>query len=65
VTGYPGWVNLDRTERTGLPGHDSGVKRAVDMGVWAEELEQDSWDRIAGTGQQGQDSRDRTTRPGQ
>jgi hypothetical protein len=30
LTGQPGWVSLDRTERIGLPGHDSGVKRAVD-----------------------------------
>jgi hypothetical protein len=37
--------------------------------TWAEQLEQDSWDRTAGTGQPGQDSRDRTAagtgQPGQ
>ncbi len=50
MTGQPGWVSLDKTERTGLPGHDSGIKRAVDKGVWAEQLEKDSWDRTAGRG---------------
>jgi hypothetical protein len=55
-------VSLDRTERTGLPGHDSGIKRAVDKGFWAEQLEQDSWDRAAGTEQPGRNGRDRTSR---
>jgi hypothetical protein len=75
LTGHPRWVSLDRTERTGLPGHDSGIKRTVDKGVWAEQLEQDSWDkaahswdRTAGIGQLGQDRRDKTAgteQPGQ
>ncbi len=39
----------------GLPGHKCGIKRAVDKGVWAEQLEQDSWDKAAGTGKLGQD----------
>jgi hypothetical protein len=30
LTGHPGWVSLDRTERTRLPGHDSGINKAVD-----------------------------------
>jgi hypothetical protein len=55
-------VSLDRTERTEQPEYDSGIKRAVDKGVWAEQLGQDndraqgqdSWDRTAGTA--GQDS---------
>jgi hypothetical protein len=31
-------------------------------GVWAEQLEQDSWERIAGAGQSGWDVWDRTDR---
>jgi hypothetical protein len=58
-------VSLDRTERTELPEHDSGIKRAVDKGVRAEKLGLDSWYRTAWTGQPGQDSRDRTARTGQ
>ncbi len=61
-------MSLDRTERTELLEHDSGIKRAVDKGVLAEQLGQDNWDRTAGTGYrdrtQGQDSRDRTVRTG-
>jgi hypothetical protein len=49
-------MSLDRTEMTGLQGHDSDIKRAVDKGVWAEQLEQDS--------QPGQESRDRRTGTG-
>jgi hypothetical protein len=41
-----------------LPVHDCGVKRTVDKGVWAEELEQNRWNKTAGTGQLGQHSRD-------
>jgi hypothetical protein len=52
-------VSLNRTEKTGLLKYDSGIKRAVDKGAWAVQLEQDSLD-----GQQGQDSRDRTARTG-
>jgi hypothetical protein len=48
-------VSLDRTERTGLPEHDSDIKSAVDNSVWAEQLEQ-----AAGTGKLGQDSQDGT-----
>jgi hypothetical protein len=48
-------VSLDRTERTGLPGHDTGIKRAVDKSVWAEQLGEDSWNRA-----QGQDIQDGT-----
>jgi hypothetical protein len=29
-------MSLDRKERTGIPGHYSGVRRAVDKGVFAE-----------------------------
>jgi hypothetical protein len=50
-TGQPEQVNLERTEMTGLPGHDSGVRSAVNKVAWAGQLEQDSWDRTAGTGQ--------------
>ena len=57
-------MSLDRTKRTELPEHDSGIKRAVDKGVRAEKLGQDSWYRTAWTGQPGQDSRDRTDRTG-
>jgi len=57
-------VSLDRTKRTELPEHDSGIKRAVDKGVRAEKLGQDSWYRTAWTGQPGQDSRDGTARTG-
>ncbi len=32
----------------------------MDKDVWAEKLEQDSWDRTAGTGQPGWDGKDRT-----
>jgi hypothetical protein len=32
----------------------------VDKFVWAEQLEQDSWDRAEGTGQPGRDGLDRT-----
>jgi hypothetical protein len=44
-----------------MSGHDSRIKKAVDKGVWAEQIEQDSWDRAvrdrtAGTGRPGQDS---------
>jgi hypothetical protein len=39
-----------RAERTRLPDHDSGIRRAVDMEAWTEQLEQDSWDMTAGTG---------------
>jgi hypothetical protein len=46
---------------TGLPGHDIGVKRAVDKDVWAEQQEQDSWgDKAAGMGQLGKDNGDKT-----
>jgi hypothetical protein len=31
----PGQVSLERTEMTGLPGHDSGVRRAVANVAWA------------------------------
>ncbi len=58
-------MSLDRKERTGVSGHDSGVKIPVDKGVWPEQLEQDNWDRTAWTGQPGQDSRDRTADTGQ
>ncbi len=64
LTGHPGWVSLDRTERTGLPRHDSRIQRAVDKGVWAEKLEKDRWYKTAWTGQPGQDSRDRIARTG-
>ncbi len=64
LMGKPGWVSLDRTERTELPEHDSNIKRAVDKGVRAEKLGQDSWYRTAWTGQPGQDSRGRTARTG-
>ncbi len=37
----PGQVSLDRTEMTGLPGHDSGVRRAVANVAWAGQLEQE------------------------
>jgi hypothetical protein len=47
----PGQVSLERTEMTGLPGHDKGVTRAVANAAWAGQLEQDSYDRTAGTGQ--------------
>ncbi len=50
-TGQPEQVNLERTEMTGLLGHGSGVKSAVNKVAWAGQLEQDSWDRTAGTGQ--------------
>jgi hypothetical protein len=53
-------VSLDRTERTELPEHDRGIKRAVDKGVRAEQLGQDSWDKTTGTGH-----RDRTARTAQ
>ncbi len=62
--GEPGWVCLDRTERTELPEHDINIKRAVDKGVQAEKLGQDSWYRKAWTEQPGQDIRDRTARTG-
>jgi hypothetical protein len=57
-------VSLDRTERTELPEHYSGIKKAVDKGVRTEKLGQDSWYRTAWTGQPGQDSRDGTARTG-
>jgi hypothetical protein len=52
-------VSLDRTEKTGLSGHDSSIKRAVDKGVCAEQLAgepvrvqgQDSQDGMSETGQ--------------
>ncbi len=43
-----------------MPGYDCGIKRAEDKGVWAEQLEQDNWDR-----QQGQDSGDGTAGTGE
>jgi hypothetical protein len=58
-------MSLDRTERTGLTGHDSGIIRIVDKGVWGEQRKQDSWDTAAGTGQLGRDDRDRTVVAGQ
>jgi hypothetical protein len=42
-------VSLERTKRTELPEHDSGIKRAVDKGVRAEKLGQDNQDKTAGT----------------
>jgi hypothetical protein len=45
--GHPGRGSLDRTEMTGLPEHDSSIKRAADKVVGAEQL----WNRTAGTGQ--------------
>jgi hypothetical protein len=62
LIGQSQWVSLDRTERTGLPGKDSGIKRLVDKGIWAAQLEQDSRGRATGTGQLVQDGRDRTAR---
>jgi hypothetical protein len=60
LTCQPGWLSLDRTERTGLPGHRTGIQRAVDKNVWAEQLigqlRKGSRDRIAGMGQPGQDN---------
>jgi hypothetical protein len=56
-------VILDWTQRTELPVHDTGVKRTLDKGVCAEELEQNSWKKTAGTGQLGQDSRDKQCFP--
>jgi hypothetical protein len=78
-TGQPGWVSVVRTERTGLPGHDSSVRRALDKGVWAEQLGQPGQDsengkagagrpRQANIGQLGHARWDRTARtekPGQ
>jgi hypothetical protein len=74
-------VSLDRTKGTELPGHDSGIKRAVNKGVQAELLGQDtgtgqlggktrmagqdSWYRTAWTGQPGQDSQDRKAGTGE
>jgi hypothetical protein len=37
----PGQVSLERTEITGLPGHDSGVSSAVANSAWAGQLEQE------------------------
>ncbi len=61
---------------TGLPGHDSGIRRALDKVAWGRavvtgQLGQDSLDmtdrsgedisdRISGTRQLGQDSQDRS-----
>ncbi len=56
---------------TGLPGSDSDVRRAVDKFSLARQLEQDSLDmterseqdisdRTSGTGQLGQDTRDKS-----
>jgi hypothetical protein len=56
---------LNRTERTGLPGHDSCVRRAVDKDAGAGQLEKDNLDRKVGTGRLRQDIRDRTTGTGQ
>jgi hypothetical protein len=50
LTGEPGQVRLEKTETAGLPGHDSGIRRAVDKVGWAEHMEQDSRDRKDGTG---------------
>jgi hypothetical protein len=61
----PGQDREERTERTRLSGYGSGIKRAVDKCLWAEQLVQDSLDRTVGTGLPGQDSQDRTARTGQ
>ncbi len=57
---------------TELPGYDTGVRRAVANVAWAGQLEQedsydrtdgskqDVLDRTSGTGQLGQDSKDRS-----
>jgi hypothetical protein len=37
----PGQVSLEKTEMTGLPGHDSDVRRAVANVAWAGQLEQE------------------------
>jgi hypothetical protein len=66
--GQPGWVSVVSTENTGLPGHDSSVRRALEKGVWAEQLGQQGQEREdgkAGTGRQGQDNRGRTAGIGQ
>jgi hypothetical protein len=42
-----------------LSRHDSSVQRTVDKGIWAVELEEDSWDSTAGTGQLEHDNWDR------
>ncbi len=57
--GRPGQVSLERTEMTGLSGHDSGVRRAVVKVARAGQLEQDSCDRTAGGS--GQMREDRTS----
>jgi hypothetical protein len=67
-------VSLNRTERTELPEHDSGIKRAVDKSARAETLGQDNWEkaqgqdswyRTAGIEQLGQDNQDKTAVTGQ
>jgi hypothetical protein len=74
-------VSQDRTERTELPEHNSGIKRAVDKGVQAEQQGRTTGtghrDRTAGTGQPGlpgrtagieqlgQDNQDKTAGTGQ
>jgi hypothetical protein len=65
LTFQPGWVSLDKTERIELPGYDSDIKRAVDKGAWAEQLEENIWDRVAGTGQPGWDAPERDSWAGQ
>jgi hypothetical protein len=57
-----GETGQDREDRTAR--HDSGVRRNVDKGVWAEQLEQDSQERRVRTGQPGQDRWYRTAGTG-
>jgi hypothetical protein len=53
---------LNRTERIGLPGHDSDIRRAVDKGraTRTGQPGQESQDRTAGIGHLGEDNWDRT-----
>ncbi len=64
-------MSLDRTERTELPEHESGIKRAVDKGVRAEKPGQESQkdrqdstarikDQTAWTGEPGQNREDKS-----
>ncbi len=41
LTGSLDAVSLERTEMTGLPGHDSGVMRAMANVAWTYHLEQE------------------------
>jgi hypothetical protein len=65
LTGQLRQMSLDRTEKTGQPGHHSKDRTAASGELWTRLLGQGSWYRTPGVGQRRQDCRDKTNLAGQ